>query len=359
MVMLLGPTKNAGVKRDAEDEDTSAAKKRFKVTGSGKILRRPTMRSHNLENKSSKRKRGFRKDREVTRGRHEARSRRCWGWASHAERQASSPRAEEAPQGPRAGEGLLGLQEHPLPLREGAGRALARLRLSRPEGARSGRSGSSGSRGSTPPPARTGSRTTSSSTAAARPGSSSTGRCSPTSRSATPPRSARSPSRRRPRSDPPRLRPDHLTRQRAAQARPQAPRPALARQARAVRRVEGEDLVEAASNAGFEPVELLVAGEDVEPELLAEVSTLAHPPRVIAVYRRDDLPRGVAAGDARAVARRATPATSARCCARRTPSAPASRSRTGCADPTGPKALRASMGALFRVPVSGFDEPTG
>jgi large subunit ribosomal protein L35 len=37
----------------------SAAKKRFKVTGSGKILRRPTMRSHNLEHKSSKQKRKF------------------------------------------------------------------------------------------------------------------------------------------------------------------------------------------------------------------------------------------------------------------------------------------------------------
>ena len=44
----------------------SGAKKRFKVTGTGKILRRPTMRSHNLEHKSSKRKRGFRKELEVT-----------------------------------------------------------------------------------------------------------------------------------------------------------------------------------------------------------------------------------------------------------------------------------------------------
>jgi len=44
----------------------SAAKKRFKVTGSGRILRRPTMRSHKLEKKSSKRKRGFRKEIEVT-----------------------------------------------------------------------------------------------------------------------------------------------------------------------------------------------------------------------------------------------------------------------------------------------------
>jgi TrmH family RNA methyltransferase len=31
----------------------------------------------------------------------------------------------------------------------------------------------------------------------------------------------------------------------------------------------------------------------------------------------------------------------------------------GCADPTSPKALRASMGAVFRVPVAGFDEATG
>ena len=44
----------------------SAAKKRFKVTATGKIMRRPTMRSHNLEHKSSKRKRGFRKERAVT-----------------------------------------------------------------------------------------------------------------------------------------------------------------------------------------------------------------------------------------------------------------------------------------------------
>ena len=46
----------------------SSVKKKFKVTGKGKILRRPAMRSHNLEKKSSKRKRGFRKGREVTKG---------------------------------------------------------------------------------------------------------------------------------------------------------------------------------------------------------------------------------------------------------------------------------------------------
>ena len=46
----------------------SAAKKRFKVTATGRILRRPTMRSHKLEKKSSKRKRAFRKEVEVASG---------------------------------------------------------------------------------------------------------------------------------------------------------------------------------------------------------------------------------------------------------------------------------------------------
>src|SRR5918911_241687 len=49
---------------------------------------------------------------------------------------------------------------------------------------------------------------------------------------------------------------------------------------------EGEDLLEAAHGAGVEPVELLVAGENVEPALLAEVSALAHAPRAIGVFRR-------------------------------------------------------------------------
>ena len=40
---------------------SKGAKKRFKVTGAGKLLRRHGMRSHNLEKKSSKRRRGFRK----------------------------------------------------------------------------------------------------------------------------------------------------------------------------------------------------------------------------------------------------------------------------------------------------------
>ena len=43
----------------------SAAKKRFKVTGTGKLLRRKAMQSHYLGKKSAKRKRGFRRDHAV------------------------------------------------------------------------------------------------------------------------------------------------------------------------------------------------------------------------------------------------------------------------------------------------------
>ena len=43
----------------------SSAKKRFKVTGTGKLMRRHAMKSHNLERKSPKRKRAFGKDQPV------------------------------------------------------------------------------------------------------------------------------------------------------------------------------------------------------------------------------------------------------------------------------------------------------
>ena len=47
---------------------SSSAKKRFKVTAGGKLLRRQAMKSHNLTKKTSKRKRGFRKVRPVAEG---------------------------------------------------------------------------------------------------------------------------------------------------------------------------------------------------------------------------------------------------------------------------------------------------
>ena len=44
---------------------SSGAKKRFKVSAAGKLMRRHAMKSHNLQKKSSKRRRGFRKEYEV------------------------------------------------------------------------------------------------------------------------------------------------------------------------------------------------------------------------------------------------------------------------------------------------------
>jgi len=45
----------------------SATKKRFKLTGTGKVMRRHGMKSHLLEHKTAKRKRGFRKMYDVSR----------------------------------------------------------------------------------------------------------------------------------------------------------------------------------------------------------------------------------------------------------------------------------------------------
>ncbi len=45
-----------------KQKTNSSAKKKFKVSGAGKILRRHAMQSHNLEKKSAKRRRGFRDD---------------------------------------------------------------------------------------------------------------------------------------------------------------------------------------------------------------------------------------------------------------------------------------------------------
>ena len=135
---------------------------------------------------------------------------------------------------------------------------------------------------------------------------------------------------------------------------------------------EGEDLVQAALEAGIEPVETLVdaerppalealqSAEPVESRLLAAVSSLAHPPRVIAVFRRDDLPRldpanppgaGVALwhvvdpGNVGTILRAADGLGPAFVVL-----------SAGCGDPTGVKALRASAGAVFRVPLGRFDD---
>jgi TrmH family RNA methyltransferase len=122
--------------------------------------------------------------------------------------------------------------------------------------------------------------------------------------------------------------------------------------------VEGEDFVEAASAAGIEPVDLLVGGEDVATELLAEVSALAHPPRVVAVFRRDELPGGTRPVTL-ALWRAADPGNVGTLLRSADAFGAGVALSEGCADPTGPKALRASMGSIFRVPLSEFDEPDG
>lgn len=121
--------------------------------------------------------------------------------------------------------------------------------------------------------------------------------------------------------------------------------------------VEGEDLVHAAEQAGRRPVEgFRVAGSEtgdegfheVDAAALAAVSTLGSGTRVIAVYEQSwSAPTGPLCvylhrvgdpGNVGAVLRSAL-AFGASCVAL----------GPGCADPHSPKAVRASMGAIFGV----------
>ena len=132
---------------------------------------------------------------------------------------------------------------------------------------------------------------------------------------------------------------------------------------------EGEDLVAAGLDAGLEPVEALVdadrpalleslaGAEEVAPALLAEISTLAHPPRVICVFRRAELPVGTAPAVGLALWHVGDPGNVGTLVRTADALGPAFIALSpGCADPTSPKALRASMGAVFRVPQARFDE---
>jgi TrmH family RNA methyltransferase len=120
---------------------------------------------------------------------------------------------------------------------------------------------------------------------------------------------------------------------------------------------EGEDLLAAADAAGWEPVERLVAagsglaGTEVDPALLAKVSGLGSGSRAIGVYEQRWAPApagplcvalwGVADPGNVGTILRAALAFGAASVAL----------GPGCADPFGPKAVRASMGAIFAVPV--------
>jgi TrmH family RNA methyltransferase len=126
---------------------------------------------------------------------------------------------------------------------------------------------------------------------------------------------------------------------------------------------EGEDLVAAALENGWQlefalvdaarPPGLQLRAEQVASHLLAEVSTLGHAPRVIGVFRsarpERELPRlGLElwrVGDPGNVG------TLARACDAFGAYLALS---AGCADPFGPKALRASTGSAFRVPLAEF-----
>jgi len=126
---------------------------------------------------------------------------------------------------------------------------------------------------------------------------------------------------------------------------------------------EGEDLVAAALEGGWEldfalvdaarPPELPVRAEQVSSHLLAEASTLGHAPRVIGVFRAARAegklpPLGLElwrVGDPGNVG------TLARACDAFGAYLALS---PGCADPFGPKALRASTGSIFRIPMADF-----
>jgi TrmH family RNA methyltransferase len=122
---------------------------------------------------------------------------------------------------------------------------------------------------------------------------------------------------------------------------------------------EGEDLVDAGRGTGAEPVDVLVAGEDVEESLLADVSTLGHPPRVIAVFRQADLPHEREAEVGLALWRVSDSGNVGTLIRTADAFGATVFLSDGCADPTGPKALRASMGAIFRVPLGHFDDAPG
>jgi RNA methyltransferase, TrmH family len=124
---------------------------------------------------------------------------------------------------------------------------------------------------------------------------------------------------------------------------------------------EGEDLLAAAQEAGWEPLERYcatgsgLAGTEVEPELLAAVSGLGSGTRALAVYAERWAPRPAGPvcvylhgvrdpGNVGAVLRSAQ-AFGAGSVALSAESA----------DPFGPKAVRASMGAIFAVPVARVD----
>jgi TrmH family RNA methyltransferase len=120
--------------------------------------------------------------------------------------------------------------------------------------------------------------------------------------------------------------------------------------------VEGEDLVQAGVEAGLEPEDVLTAGLDVDPKLLADVSELPHPARVIAVFARDGLGRREPGAVGLALWHVSDPGNVGTLIRTADAFGAFVALSSGCADPTSPKALRGSAGAIFRVPLLDFDD---
>ena len=100
---------------------------------------------------------------------------------------------------------------------------------------------------------------------------------------------------------------------------------------------------------------MLVAGENVLAELLGEVSTLGHAPRVVGVYRRADLPLG-SRDVVLALWKISDPGNVGTLLRTADAFGAGIALSPECADPTGPRALRASAGAIFRVPLCPWGE---
>jgi len=115
--------------------------------------------------------------------------------------------------------------------------------------------------------------------------------------------------------------------------------------------VEGEDAVEAAT---AEPVEVIT-----DAEVLAKVSSAGHPPRVIAVYRRADLPTWEERPATLALWQLADPGNVGTLIRTADAFGAAIALSPGCADPTSPKALRATAGSIWRVPLGTWDDIAG
>jgi TrmH family RNA methyltransferase len=115
--------------------------------------------------------------------------------------------------------------------------------------------------------------------------------------------------------------------------------------------VEGEDMVDAATAT---PVEVVT-----DAEVLAAVSSAGHPPRVIAVFRRDDLPTWEERPATLALWHLADPGNVGTLIRTADAFGAAVALSPGCADPTSPKALRATAGSIWRVPLGTWDDVGG